>query len=102
MAVLYILKITKNLSFNFFKNFLIPKGRGNISKIKFKNKKIFLIDESYNSNPLSLSSAISTARSTVVSNTDVAETNLSTLIRIYKHIYQHVSTIYEIYVKNRN
>ena len=59
LAVLYILKITKHLSFNFFKNFLIPKGRGNISKIKFKNKKIFLIDESYNSNPLSLSSAIS-------------------------------------------
>ena len=42
LAVLYILKITKNLNSNFFKNFLIPAGRGNISKIKFKNKKIFL------------------------------------------------------------
>ena len=68
LAVLYILKITKNLRSNFFKNFLIPKGRGNISKIKFKNKKIFLIDESYNSNPLSLSSAISNFSNTNIKN----------------------------------
>ncbi len=59
LAILHLLKITKNLKPNFFKNFSIPEGRGDITKIKFKNKKIFLIDESYNSNPLSLSSAIS-------------------------------------------
>ncbi|MDA8706578.1 UDP-N-acetylmuramoyl-L-alanyl-D-glutamate--2,6-diaminopimelate ligase, partial [Candidatus Pelagibacter bacterium] len=33
-------------------------GRGDISKIKIDNKKLNLIDESYNSNPLSLKSAI--------------------------------------------
>ena len=41
-----------------FLNFKIPKGRGDFSKIKIKNKNINLIDESYNSNPLSLKSAL--------------------------------------------
>tara|TARA_Y100000816_G_scaffold241156_1_gene187906 strand:- start:1757 stop:4600 length:2844 start_codon:yes stop_codon:yes gene_type:complete len=49
-----ILKLNKNL----FINFKIPQGRGDISKIKIKNKNLNLIDESYNSNPLSLKSAI--------------------------------------------
>ena len=35
-----------------------PNGRGDISKVKLKNKKFFLIDETYNSNPLSLKTAI--------------------------------------------
>ena len=34
------------------------EGRGDISQLKINNKKIFLIDESYNSNPLSLNSAL--------------------------------------------
>ncbi len=49
-----ILEIDKNI----FLNFKLPNGRGDISKIKINNKKINLIDESYNSNPLSLKSAI--------------------------------------------
>ena len=59
LAVLSILRKTSSLNINFFEDFSIPVGRGNISKIKYKNRKFFLIDESYNSNPLSLSSAIS-------------------------------------------
>jgi len=47
-----------NLKKNFFLSFKIPTGRGDISKIKIKNKKIYLVDESYNSNPLSLKTAI--------------------------------------------
>ena len=43
---------------NIFLNFKTPKGRGDISKIKVNNKKLNLIDETYNSNPLSLKSAI--------------------------------------------
>ena len=39
---------------NIFYNFKIPKGRGDISKIKIKRKVIKFIDESYNSNPLSV------------------------------------------------
>ncbi len=68
LAILYILKKTKNLRSRFFKNFSIPDGRGNILKIKFKNKNINLINESYNSNPLSLSSAISNFSNIVVQN----------------------------------
>jgi murE/murF fusion protein len=49
-----ISKISKNI----FANFQTPNGRGDISKIKVENKKLNLIDESYNSNPLSLKSAI--------------------------------------------
>ncbi|WP_440675995.1 UDP-N-acetylmuramoyl-L-alanyl-D-glutamate--2,6-diaminopimelate ligase [Candidatus Pelagibacter sp. HIMB1593] len=47
-----------NLNKNIFLNFRIPDGRGDHSIIKVNNKKINLIDQSYNSNPLSLSSAI--------------------------------------------
>ena len=49
-----IFKLNKNI----FLNFEIPIGRGDFSKIKINNKYINLIDESYNSNPLSLKSAI--------------------------------------------
>ncbi len=49
-----ILKLNKNI----FINFKTPKGRGDNSKIKIYNKNLNLIDESYNSNPLSLKSAI--------------------------------------------
>ena len=49
-----ISKIDKNI----FYNFKTPDGRGDISKIRHKNKLLNLIDESYNSNPLSLKSAI--------------------------------------------
>ena len=38
--------------------FKTPSGRGDISKIKVNDKKLNLIDESYNSNPLSLRTAI--------------------------------------------
>ena len=41
-----------------FLNLKSPEGRGDISKIKIKNKYINLVDESYNSNPLSLKTAI--------------------------------------------
>ena len=43
---------------NFFKNQTFLKGRGKINKINRFNKKFFLIDESYNANPLSVKSAI--------------------------------------------
>ena len=41
-----------------FNDFKIPISRGDYSKIKLKNKLINIIDESYNSNPLSLNFAI--------------------------------------------
>jgi murE/murF fusion protein len=48
------LKLHKDI----FLNFKIPGGRGDHLVIKINNKKINLIDQSYNSNPLSLKSAI--------------------------------------------
>ena len=47
-------KISKDI----FLNYEIPDGRGDISKIKFKNRLINFVDESYNSNPLSLKTAL--------------------------------------------
>ena len=49
-----ISKIDKNI----FLNFETPNGRGDFLKIKVKNKNLNLIDESYNSSPLSLKTAI--------------------------------------------
>ena len=42
----------------FFLNYNIPEGRGDYKYIKINKKKIHLIDESYNSNPLSLKFAL--------------------------------------------
>ena len=58
IGVLSILLSEKNISENLFYNFKIPLGRGNDIVYKTKNKRINIIDESYNSNPLSLKFAI--------------------------------------------
>ena len=42
----------------FFFNYNLPEGRGDYKYIKINKKKIHLIDESYNSNPLSLKFAL--------------------------------------------
>ncbi len=58
LAVMSInIDITK-LDKKVFLNFTTPQGRGDLSRIKINKKNINLIDESYNSNPLSLKSAI--------------------------------------------
>ena len=58
ITVISIFRDTKKLNENIFYNFVNPKGRGDISKIKIKRKIIKFIDESYNANPLSVYSAI--------------------------------------------
>ncbi len=58
LAVISIYKNIFKLNKNIFLNFKIPEGRGDHSVVKVDNKKINLIDQSYNSNPLSLKSAI--------------------------------------------
>ncbi|PHX89192.1 MAG: UDP-N-acetylmuramoyl-L-alanyl-D-glutamate--2,6-diaminopimelate ligase [Pelagibacteraceae bacterium] len=58
ITVMNIFFDVSKLNKNIFFDFKVPNGRGDISKIKINNKKIFLVDESYNSNPLSLKSAI--------------------------------------------
>ena len=58
LTVLNIFKDLTKISKNIFLNFKSPKGRGDISKIKINKKNIVLVDETYNSNPLSLRTAI--------------------------------------------
>ena len=64
MNVLCCVAVIKKLNLNlkkiknFFKNQIFLKGRGKISEVKRFNKKFFLVDESYNANPLSVKSAI--------------------------------------------
>ncbi len=48
----------RKLKKNNFLNFKTPEGRGDISKIRLRNKNLFFVDETYNSNPLSLKTAI--------------------------------------------
>ena len=45
-----ICKLKKDI----FLDFKVPGGRGDIYNLKLRNKKIFLIDETYNSNPYHL------------------------------------------------
>jgi len=47
-----------NISEKFFLNYNLPEGRGDYKYVKIHKKRIHLIDESYNSNPLSLEFAL--------------------------------------------
>ena len=58
LTVMSIFLDISKISKNIFVNLKVPNGRGDISKIKINKKNLNLIDESYNSNPLSLKSAI--------------------------------------------
>ena len=58
LAVMSIYVDIFQLNKNIFLRFKVPQGRGDLSKIKIFKKNINLIDESYNSNPLSLKSAV--------------------------------------------
>ena len=48
----------KNIKKDIFYNFTPPNARGDFTKVKIKGKTINVVDESYNSNPLSLEFAI--------------------------------------------
>ena len=58
LAVCKSLNIIDKIKNNFFYNYKIPNGRGNIKKITIGSKKVNIIDERYNSNPLSLNFSI--------------------------------------------
>tara|TARA_Y100000590_G_scaffold326218_1_gene370208 strand:- start:19094 stop:21940 length:2847 start_codon:yes stop_codon:yes gene_type:complete len=58
VSTLYALNLNLKLIKNIFYNFIVPSGRGDIKIVKKFNKKFKFIDESYNANPLSMSSAI--------------------------------------------
>ena len=54
---------------NFFYDHKVANGRGDIVKVKLLKKNFYLIDESYNSNPLSLKSALKNLDMIKVKNT---------------------------------
>ncbi len=58
LAVISIYFDLEKLDKFFFNDYQFPEGRGDLNIIKLKEKKINLIDESYNSNPLSLKFAL--------------------------------------------
>ncbi len=58
LAVMSVFLDVSKLNKNIFIGFKTLEGRGDTTKIKINNKSLNLIDESYNSNPLSLKSAI--------------------------------------------
>ncbi len=58
VTVLSLFFNLRNISKNIFLNFKFPEGRGDFSKLKIKSRIINFIDESYNSNPLSLKNAL--------------------------------------------
>ncbi len=53
----YLKEDVANIASNFDK-FMLPVGRGKISKIKFRNKEFVLLDDSYNASPKSMGSAL--------------------------------------------
>ena len=58
LAVISIYFDLNKLEKSFFNGYQFPEGRGDLNSIYLKKKKINLIDESYNSNPLSLQFAV--------------------------------------------
>jgi len=68
ITIISIFKNIKKLDENIFYNHQIPMGRGDIVKIKLFKKSFYLVDESYNSNPLSLKSALKNFDMIKVSN----------------------------------
>ena len=58
ISTLHVLNLDLKKIKSFFIGFVIPEGRGDIKVIEMFNKKFKLIDESYNANPASMTSAI--------------------------------------------
>ena len=58
ISTLHVLNLDLKKIKSFFIGFVIPEGRGDIKVIEKFNKKFKLIDESYNANPASMTSAI--------------------------------------------
>ena len=122
VAILSIYKNIDKIDYNFFYNHRIPTGRGDISKIKLFKKNFYLIDQSYNSNPLSLNSALKNFNMIKLNNakkhlilgdmlelgkysqklhTDVVKNINKTSIKNVNVIGKHMSEAFKILHKNK-
>ena len=125
LASITIISIYENinkLDCNFFFNHKKPTGRGDITKIRLFKKNFYLIDQSYNSNPLSLDSALKNfnmikqkdtkkhlilgdmmelGRYAYKLHADVAKKINKTSIKNVNVIGKHMSEAYKILHKNK-
>tara|TARA_Y100000591_G_scaffold161893_1_gene139635 strand:+ start:4500 stop:7349 length:2850 start_codon:yes stop_codon:yes gene_type:complete len=85
----------KNISKNIFLRFELPEGRGDISKLKFKNKIINYVDESYNSNPLSLKTALINFAG-INSNKNSKHVVLSDMLELGKNSLSHHKSVSDL------
>jgi len=100
LASIYLFIDVKKLKKNIFLKFKAPNGRGDISQIKLKNKKIFLVDESYNSNPLSLKTAIENYDK-IVSKNSKKYLILGDMLELGKHSFKQHKLISKILNKTK-
>ena len=89
LTVINLFYDLKKINRNIFFNFKSPEGRGDFSKIKINNKNFNLVDETYNSNPLSLKTAIENFDKMVVNKSN-KYLILGDMLELGKHsIKQH-------------
>jgi MurE/MurF fusion protein len=85
----------KNIPKNIFLDFKLPGGRGDVSKLKFRNKVINFVDESYNSNPLSLKTALKNF-SDINCKNNTKHVLLGDMLELGKHSPSHHRSISKI------
>ena len=90
----------KSLNRNIFLNFKSLNGRGDISDITLNDKKFFLIDETYNSNPLSLKNAIENF-DRIVSKNSKKYLILGDMLELGKHSLRQHKLISEVINKTK-
>ncbi len=83
----------KSINEKLFYNFELPQSRGDQLKIKFKNKIIYLTDESYNSNPLSLKFAIENFNNNNISNKYLILGDMLELGKFSRKLHRKMSKI---------
>ena len=84
VLIISIFKDIKKLDKNIFYNHKVRNGRGDISKIRMFKKNIYLVDESFNSNPLSLKSALNNFDSIKI-NSSKKHLVLGDMLELGKH-----------------
>ena len=98
----------KNIDEKLFYNFKLPFSRGDQTKIRLKNKIIYLTDESYNSNPLSLKFAIENFNKQNKSNKYLILGDMLELGKFSKILHKQASkiinktSIKKVYVTGKN
>jgi murE/murF fusion protein len=100
IAAINLFNDIRKLKKNIFLNFVPPDGRGDISKVKLKNKQIFLVDETYNSNPLSLKTAIENYDKLVIKNSK-KYLILGDMLELGKHSLKQHRLVSEIVNKTK-